>query len=739
MTRRFLARAPAATLLMTLGAAAALAQQAPAPAAAPASAPAAQRVEVTGGRVGETEQRRQSTAAKIIVGRDEIERYGDSSTAELLKRLPGVTVGGRPGRGGGGVRMRGLGGGYTQILIDGERVPPGFSLDSIEPDQIERIEILRAPTAETGARAIAGTINIVMREGYRRRLNDVKLTLGAENGRVSEHLAWTRNESFGDWIANGSLSLFERRRRDDSSSATETEDRLLALPPRIRRETQTESDQRRGLHASARLQWRGDEGRALLLTPLAIHSEGSGTRAGMFDDSVSGAGRVDGESRGRFSLLRLNAQWNHVWDGTRIEWRAGGSESRWRSRSERREVDGSGMPVATSEDRSAVRDRNASAGVKASRLLDNQHSLVGGIELEANRRSETRDSLLNGAPVLLDFGDNLAASSRRVAAYAQDEWTISPRWAAHAGLRWEGIATQGDAGAGVTERNRSSVWTPLLHAVWKPDPGARDQLRMSLTRSYRSPPLGQLVARPALNNSFPAPGPNTPTRPDRAGNPALRPELATGIDLAFERYLPAGGILSANVFHREVSDLIRSLTALETVSWAGVPRWVARPQNIGDAVVQGIELEAKVRASDLWAQAPAIDLRANLSLFRSRVKSVPGPDNRLDSQPGATMNLGADWRIAGWPLAVGANLNLTPGYDSRLSETQTTFQGRKRVFDAYALWSVNPGLAVRLSASNLSAEDLLTQRTLDDGSLREQVRTVEPTAVNWQLRLEFKL
>ena len=143
----------------------------PVPAPAPAPPPAQQRIEVTGGRASDTEQRRQSTAAKIVIGRDEIERFGDSNTLEVLKRLPGVTVPGTPGRGG-NPRMRGMGGGFTQILVDGERIAPGFSLDSIPPEQIERIEILRAPTAETGARAIAGTINIVLREGFRKRLND---------------------------------------------------------------------------------------------------------------------------------------------------------------------------------------------------------------------------------------------------------------------------------------------------------------------------------------------------------------------------------------------------------------------------------------------------------------------------------------------------------------------------------------------------------------------------------------
>jgi outer membrane receptor for ferrienterochelin and colicins len=188
-----------------------------------------------------------------------------------------------------------------------------------------------------------------------------------------------------------------------------------------------------------------------------------------------------------------------------------------------------------------------------------------------------------------------------------------------------------------------------------------------------------------------------------------------------------------------VTDLIRSITTLESVSWASQPRWVARPQNIGDAIVQGIELEAKARAKDVWPDAPPIDLRANVSVFRSRVKSVPGPDNRLEQQPGATMNLGADYRFSGWPLMVGANLNWTPAYDSRLSATQTTFQGRKRVFDAYALWTIDAGTQLRLTASNLNAEDLVTRRALDDGSLREQAQTVEPTTVNWRLQLELKL
>src|ERR1035437_2464977 len=146
-------------------------------------------VEVVGVASDDTETRRRATAAKIVIGLDDIERYGDSTVGEVLKRLPGITMQGRPGRGG-APRMRGLGGGYTQILVDGERVPRGFSLDDLSPEQIERIEILRAPTAETGARAIAGIINIITRGGYTKHVNNLNVSVGMENGHTQPGASW---------------------------------------------------------------------------------------------------------------------------------------------------------------------------------------------------------------------------------------------------------------------------------------------------------------------------------------------------------------------------------------------------------------------------------------------------------------------------------------------------------------------------------------------------------------------
>ncbi len=731
----------------------------PAPAA---PAPAAsgvelKRVEITATRPTDVQERRASTAAKIVIGRDEIDRFGDATVGDLLKRLPGVTMQGRPGRGG-NIRMRGLGNGYTQILLDGQRVPPGFSLDSLTPEQIERIEILRAPTAETGARAIAGTINIITRDGFKKHINDVRLTAGLENDRLQPNLSWTRNEAVGAFTYNYSLSAFTQDRQSGSSTATADERLSDGVVTLAQRDDGAVREKRHGLHATGRLQWRGGEQDAhtITLMPLLIHSSGTSQRTGTLTQTVGALpvpydrSATDGD--GSFTLLRVNGQWNHRLEGDagRLEWKFGLGLGRSVSSSLRTETT-QGSLSRTLDDRGDSTDRNLLLAGKFIKLLSGEHSLVAGAEAEANRRIEQRDQLQRtaqngvlGPPVAVaDFGDSVSASSTRFAAFAQDEWSLTPQWAAHAGLRWEGIATRGSGElvngvAAAAPSNRSSVWTPLLHAVWKPEPQGSDQVRFSLTRSYRSPTLQNLIARLSVDPR----GMNSPTRPDRAGNPNLKPELATGIDIAIERFLPTGGLLSANFFHRQISNYLRSQTALETVAGApGVERYVSRPQNVGDALTQGIELEAKFRLSDWLADAPKVDVRANASLFRSRVNGVPGPDNRLDQQPDATANLGADYRFTSVPLTLGGNLNWNPAYDTRLSDVQTAYQGRKLGFDAWGLWVFNPALQLRLTLSNIGPRDYLTGGSVTDtvGGFRETSLTTAPTYLNAQLRLEIKL
>lgn len=719
-------------------------QPAPAPSAPPPGAPTSgERIVITGQRPDESEERRQSTAAKTVIGRDEIERQGDASLGQILQRLPGVTSQGAPGRGG-APRMRGLGGNYTQVLVDGQRLPAGASVDDLSPDQVERIEVYRAPTAETGARAIAGTINIITREGQRPRLNDLKLALREEHGRVSPNLAWARHGRDEALSYDLNASLY-RNLDDDAGRRTTT---VTSLDDgsvlSSEEERSVGQDVRTGLRAGGRLQWSLGEGESLTLSPFFIHSEGHGER----DATLVGRGGVPpatastaNDNVGRYTLLRLNGQWRRRSDdGLRLEASANGWLSHWRSATTRVERDAAGLELSRVDDRSDNTERTLTLSGKAAKLLDNDHELVAGAELEGSRRHEDYRSALAAAGSLRLNEHDLRASSTRTAAWAQDEWQLTPQWAAHAGLRWEAIETRGESASGLRS-NRSSVWTPLLHALWKPDPKSRDQVRVSLTRSYRSPSLSNLIGEPRTNLN----GDNSATNPDRAGNPGLRPELSTGLDLAYEHWLPGGGVLSANLFQRRITDVIRTVVALETDPDGGPARWIARPRNVGDARTRGVELEAKFRLDQLWPaawdEAPRVDLRSNASIYRSHLDGIPGPDNRLDEQPGLIANLGADWRLRGLPLTLGGSIGWTPGYTTRLSDTELLVRGDRRVIDAYALWAVNPSVALRLSASNLAARDRETRRSVDDlvAGTREVADNVGASYVGWQLRLEMKL
>ncbi|MBT9490839.1 MAG: TonB-dependent receptor [Paucibacter sp.] len=711
-----------------------------------------ERVELSGTANDEV-ARRASSASKIIIGREEIERFGDSTVGEVLKRLPGVTTGGRPGRGG-DVRMRGMGGGYTQILVNGERMAPGFSLDQLPPDQVERIEVMRAPTAEFGARAVAGTINVVLREALVKRLNDLRLGLSSERGQLRPNIGWSRSDKLGDsdGAYNLSVNLQQADTLDDSNSINVTRDLHTLEESRLQTQSQSRG-QRQALNMNARLQWRLGEGETFNLQPFAVISRNENERtANLTYEPLPTDGRYfyersQSKSDSSMEMLRLNTQWQKQLDeSSRIDLRAGLGQAHSKGDTTQQQfLNASSQAVRTQEDHSDGRDSSWSLNGKYSHQLENEHSLVGGLEGEGTQRDQTKTCLQDGLSCRsqLEFGDELSASTQRIAAYVQDEWSVGKQLSFYAGLRGETILTK-SASAAYAVSNRSSVWTPLLHGVWKFDEKSRDQIRASLTRSYRSPNLQDLIAQPAINAQYPCPdnqpcGPNTVDHADRSGNPNLKPELATGIDLAYENYLSKGGILSVNAFVRRISDLMRNVTTLQTVAWADVPRWISQPQNIGKATTYGVELEAKFRLDEFIPDAWPVQMRSNLSLFRSSVDGIPGPNNKLDQQPSATANLGADYRLRSLPLSIGASVNWTPSNTVQQTLITEASNSRKIVADAFALWNINPDTSLRLSASNLAPPDYTNASLTLTPDNQITTSSGGPSYTQWSLRLEIKI
>lgn len=689
-----------------------------------------QQVTISGSRANDTDQRRLSTASKMIFGREELDRNGDSNVGEILKRLPGVTMGGPPGRGGGGVRMRGMGNGYTQMLVNGERPPPGFSLESLPPDQVERIEVIRGPVAEHSTQAIAGTINIVLREGYQQKDIQFRVADSVSGGLHSPDVSLAVPGKSGKlaWLTN----IMVRQNMNESESAThdrvERRDGTLDREQRLEGRSDSHST---GLHASPRLTYTFDNKDTLTVQPF-LGMNRSNSRLTNEVERLGGAPdyaelRQNSESESVFG--RVFGNWLHRMENNAkldVKFGFGGANSE--NSSLRRTFGFAGEPLRVYNDSGDMRFRGANTGGKYTSPIAKGHLLAIGWDAEFTRLKQVQVAEDDGSPVYEESGANLAANQRRIALFAQDEWDITERWSAYLGLRWEGIRTT-SSGAGNEVRNVSSVWSPMLHTVWRIPGREKDQVRASLTRSYRAANLNDMIAAPTISadNSF--------VRPDRSGNPDLKPELATGIDLAYEHYIGRTGIISASAFVRDVDDLIRRVVT-EVPTAQGL-RWISRPANIGKARTSGIELEAKFQLSDLMKDAPSVDLRANYSRFWSDVEGLPGPHNRLEGQAEQTANVGADWRVKGLPLTLGASLNWTPDFKVQISGEELAYTGSKRQLDVFALWKLSANTQVRVFGNNLLSQNYDTARsvTLPEVFTSTQARTYATVGV----RLETKL
>ncbi len=417
------------------------------------------------------------------------------------------------------------------------------------------------------------------------------------------------------------------------------------------------------------------------------------------------------------------------------------SDSRYRTDVDGFNAAGSQTLLRLAQGRSSEQSRSTSG--KVFTPLFEGHSLSAGWDLEARRRLEERSILENGLPLLTGLeGEAFRARITRQALYVQDEWEIAPQWSTYLGLRAERIATVSRSSSD-ERRSSSTVVTPLWHLNYKLDPKGRDLIRASLTRAFKAPDLNALMARPSINTAYPASGPNTEILPDRLGNPLLQPELSTGLDIAFEKYLSGGGVLSIGTFHRQVSGLIRNRVTLEGVAWSPVQRWVSRPVNLSRARSSGVELEIKGKAGELLPEAlrpPAgLSLRASLSAYRSTVDDIPGPDNRLEGQLPLSFTAGLDHAVAGTPLTWGFNLALTPAYEVQQTTDQRLAQGRARSLDAYLLWTFSRQVSFRVAGNNVwPLDDVNRVWLVDDGGLEQSTRNLRRPHSSFNANLTVK-
>jgi outer membrane receptor for ferrienterochelin and colicins len=719
-------KTPALASLLLLCPALVLAQQEVDRAAtAPTQGNQLERVSVTRQQT-DTDLRRREPVAKQLYGREELDKYGDTQLSDVLKRLPGINVTG------GQLRMRGLGGAYTQILVNGEPAPPGFSLDNLNPAQVERLEVSKAPTADQSAQAIAGTLNIILKDAPRVVQKDLRVGLAY----ASEKPVINAGFTYGDRVVGGlgfvlPINFQQWNFVNESEGDRVRDGGLTGL-----RNTGRDRAYGHNINIAPRLNWKLGDDETLSLQGFFINNkfrnQGSNTTEVLFADpampskSVLPPSLLDTtRNRGTFAAQRVNLQYNNRFgEDRRIELRAGAGSGGADFNFEFFGRNKDGSPAIDRITSGENRNRNATLSAKYSQYAGEAHTITTGAELDRRTRDEIRSTRQldyrprpgdpNWTPKWEDLltgveGQPFNATSTRSAVYVQDEWEINKQWSAYAGVRHEQIETASD-GQGSQFNSTSKVTTPLLHVNFKPDPKNRDLVRASLTRSYKAADVQQLIARPTVNTDYEVRGPNarinTELGPDRTGNPALKPELATGLDIAYERYLPAGGLMSVGVFHRRITNLIRTdRPRLMTVDYADTQRYVITQVNLAKATTQGLELEIKGRASELFPSlfepSTALNMRASLNLYRSRVADIPGPDNRLEGQQPWQFNFGADYRFKSLPINMGFSAQIAPEFDVRQSVIQSQTSLASRSVDAFAAMQVSKQDSVRVSVNGL--------------------------------------
>jgi vitamin B12 transporter len=160
-----------------------------------------------------TERSAASTlAANTVITQQDIQRQQPHDVIELLKTVPGVDAIQRGGLGGeSSVFMRGTNANHMLLLIDGQRVGSATlgsaSLQYLDPNQIERIEIVRGPLSSLyGSDAIGGVVQIFTKKNNPAR--PVSLHAGYGSNETRNYAA-SASVAIAGWVSNAGLSYLD--------------------------------------------------------------------------------------------------------------------------------------------------------------------------------------------------------------------------------------------------------------------------------------------------------------------------------------------------------------------------------------------------------------------------------------------------------------------------------------------------------------------------------------------------
>lgn len=639
-----------------------------------------------------------------------------------------------------GVRLRGLDSAYTQILINGERVPGAgldrsFFVDRIPAELIDRVEVVRSSSANRSGDAVAGTINIVLRDAL--ALDGGYLRLGALHFEDSEYGQWggTVGAVWGGQVGPGRLLLganVQDRRNPKNKYSVRYDE---PGSPIVNSEVQT--DVRDGTDYSFNAGYEvGLFGGELSLNGLFVRTDRY-----QDEDSIEYLGGI--ETTANLSTindndldiltdnLSLNARYERDMFGGETTFKVGfasidDEQSEFENEAEYRRD----AIVFPDEDRFTadateyrIQDEEVSAALQHERDLG-----AAKLEFGVQWNDKTRDTDISAPPRVRFNVPNAPAPRPAQPAFGAfapipgglntiTETRIDPyvmlsgeagaaKW--EAGLRYETTDTTiEDLTAPAALRRTDNSYDELLpSASLRYQLNDTDRLILSAARTVRRPNFNQLSPA-TLEEEF--------GDSDFVGNPNLEPETAWGVDVGFERRLGRRGVIGINAFYRDITDVIEETNTGETGS-AGAGTFVYTVDNVGDGEVYGVEFDLSTPLD--FVGMPSTGVFLNYSWLDSRIDDFLG-ERRFNAQSDFVLNFGFTQDVPTWGLAFGATYREQGDAFSRvLAEEVTTSYGAD--LEVFIEKQIASNVIIRLTGSNLL--DASKDEVFDKfGSVEDQI------------------
>lgn len=704
--------------------------------AAPAPQPGS-RVEI---RSDAAAQRRADTAGRQVVARGELLRHGDARLVDALARVPGITV---DGRGlGTELQLGGMGSGQTLVLLNGEPLPRGTSLDSIALDSIDRVEITRGSSVQA-AQAIAGTINLVTRRPSVQATRELKLQGASRSGRpqASATLNLAGSEGAATWGLGLVASLEDQVWR--ATFEQERQQGAATTPTARSRTHKLEYDRTQALSLNPRLAWKHPlpgGGQWQLSTDHTLRVADS--RGGVSDERQPEFGPPPAQQRSEMALNyqrlfwrgRVQAQHRSA-EGARSELRLSVTHA---SRDQQARAQGRDSAARLVQDTTVdgrALDQSAVLNLNHQRPLGASHRLDVGAEWEAARRHEdrvqTEPNLPGGLPPE-NFDERFDARVQRQALYLQDDWSLSTDSSLQMGLRLERLLTLSEGNVFDRVRQTHELVGPVLRVSTQPLPGL-GTFKLGLSRGFRLPTPRDVTPRRYVPIEV------SPTSPAQAGNPDLRPERAWSVDTSWQgapKTWAADLVLSASL--RRIDDVILD-RLIEQPAVLTAP-WLLQRFNAGRAWSAGLEVEWRGQlATALWPASP-LRWQASLALARSRLDDVAAERPALAGQ-------------AAWHLKLDLTQALAPAWNAQLGldargparadqpSGRRSEQAARHHLTAGLGWQPRRGLSARLSVAQAAASDAVERKSVRVTEAGQPVRYLAREAwhtdATWRLGLEL--